>query len=170
MYLNSFYVQKSKLMLYPLLQFEADAIRPKQTFLAYKDEFSLEDPSIICAYERENNEKYYEFRNKIVFNNQYFVKHIRGLEFDYAVFSLLEFGRDYSHFLAGLYSRFSNEAKEIILKSYSTTKIGPILVDTHLNPENYHDLYSRELKVELESVSEAHETLDPPDFEKETIK
>jgi len=162
-------VQKSKLMLYPLLKFGHDAIRPKQTYIAYKDEFSSKHPSIICAYERQNEENYYEFRNKIVFNNEYFVKHIRGLEFDYAVFDLKEYGVDYLHFLEGSYSKFSPETKQIILDSYSKTTIGPILVDTHLNPEKYHELFAKELKSDVQTLSEVHETLSPPDFEKETL-
>jgi hypothetical protein len=170
MFLNSFYVQKSKLMLYPLLQFATDALRPKQTFIAYRDEFSMKHPSIICAYERENTEKYYEFRNKVVFNNQYFVKHIRGLQFDYSVFDLKEFGKDYLHFLEGQYSKFSENTKEIILEAYSKTTIGPILVDTHLNPEKYHELFAKELNTDIESLTIAHETLSPPDFDKEIIK
>ena len=157
-------------MLYPLLQFATDAVRPKQTYLVYKNDFTLDNPCIICAYERQNDEAYYEFRNKVVFNNEYFLMHIIGLDYDYSVFTLQEFGKDYQHFLEGKYSKFSERTKEIILEAYSKTTIGPILVDTHLNPEKYHELFAKELNTDIESLTIVHETLNPPDFEKETIK
>lgn len=168
MYLNSFYVQKSKLMLYPLLEFANDAIfRPAQTYLAYRDLVPLEEASIICAFKRVNDEAYYSYRNDVLMKSPYFVKHILTVEYDYLVFSLMAFTDDYNHFLKGEYSKFSNETKGIILESYSRTKIGPILVDTHLNPEKYHELYANELGSDLEVLREAHETLSPPDFDKE---
>ena len=173
MYLNSFYVQKSKLMLYPLLKFKHDhLIRPKQTYLVseiFKNEYLLKEPNIICAYER-GDENYYEYRNKIIFNNEYFVKHIPDLKFDYIVFDLSEYSKDYTNFIKGKYSKFSIKAKEIILNSYGKTKIGAVLVDTHINPEKYHQLYADELKVDVGYLTKTHETLSPPDFEKETLK
>ena len=169
MYLNSFYVQKSKLMLYPLLEFAYEDIRPKQTYIAYKDECLLEEPSIVCAYERKNDELYYNFRNNIAFRNQYFVKYIIGLEYDYLIFSLINYELDYNNFLKGEYSKFEDETKQIILDSYSKTKIGPILVDTHLNPKNYHSFYAMEFNASIDALELAHETLSPPDIEKESI-
>jgi len=169
MFLNSFYVQKSKLMLYPLLQFATNDPRPEQTFLAYKNEFSKNQPGIVCAYRRDNTEKYYEFRNKVIFKHKNFVKHIRSFDFDYIVFDLSEFGEDYLHFLEGKYSKFSEATKHIILKAYGHTAIGPILVDAHLNPEKYHEIFTKELMTKLETVAHAHETMDKPDMVKEVI-
>jgi hypothetical protein len=170
MFINSFYVQKSKLLLYPLLQLPVDIVKPKNTYLAYKDKYSPKDHKLICAYTRENNESYYKFRIKILFKNPLFKEHIRGLVYDYLVFSMEDYDKDYDTFLKGAYSKLSMNAKSIILKSYSSTTIGPVLLDTHLNPENGHALYAKELMIDIEDLKLVHETLDPPDITKETCK
>jgi hypothetical protein len=168
MFLNSFYIQKSKLMLYPLLQFDKKSIRPKQTYLVYKNDVTLDNPAIVCKYERVDK-GYYEFRNKEVFLNKNFLLHLKGIDYDYVVFTLKDYAKDYQHFLDGEYSKFSPKTKEIILEGYNNTTIGPILIDTHLNPEKYHEIFADDLMSDVETIAEVYETLSPPDFEKETV-
>tara|TARA_R110001592_G_scaffold148167_3_gene372884 strand:- start:9431 stop:9943 length:513 start_codon:yes stop_codon:yes gene_type:complete len=167
MFLNSFYVQKSKLLLYPLLQLPIDVIKPKTTYLAYKDKYGPKDYKLICAYKRENNEEYYKVRNEILFKNNFFIEHILGLEYDYLVFTIKKYSIDYDFFLKGEYSKLKPNTKRIILESYSSTKLGPALLDTHLNPENGHALYAKELMIDIEDLRLVYETLDPPDMSKE---
>lgn len=168
MFLNSFYVQKSKLMLYPLLEFDKKSIRPKQTYLVYKNDVTLYNPAIICQYERIEKD-YYEFRDKKILKNKHFIMHIKDAEYDYFVFTLIDYKEDYLNFLEGKYSKFLKKTKEIILESYSNTTIGPILVDTHLNPEKYHEIFAEDLMSDVKTISEVYETLSLPDIDKETI-
>lgn len=168
MFLNSFYVQKSKLMLFPLLQLPKDSVKAKTTYLAYKDKVSVDDASIVCAYER-NHEDYYDFRNNVLFKHPMFVVMHRGFDYDFIVFDLKDFKKDYDVFLTGGYSKISMESKRMIKDHYNGTRLGPLLLDTHLNPSDYHEVYANEFGVDVDYVRKAHETLDSPDLEKESV-
>jgi len=168
MFLNSFYIQKSKLLLFPLLELPKDSVKAKTTFLAYKGKVEITDPSIICVYERTHPD-YYDFRNNILFKHPMFDIMIRGFDYDYIVFNLKEFKKDYSRFLTGKYSKISMESKRIIKDHYDGTRLGPLMLDTHLNPSDYHEVYANEFGVDVDYVRKAHETLDAPDLEKETL-
>jgi hypothetical protein len=169
MYLNSFYIQKSKLLLFPLLKISKEEFKPENTYLAYKDIVKLKTPSLICAYKRIHDDNYYTFRNKTLFKHANFIMHFKDIDNDYMVFNLKEFSVDYKVFIDGKYSKFRKKTKTIIKESYNSTSIGPILIDTHLNPENYHKLYADYFLVDINALKHAHETLDPPNLKKEVI-
>lgn len=169
MFLNSFYVQKSKLILYPLLQFDKSDKRPKQTYVSYKDVVLKEDPILICSYEKNSIPGYEDFKENVILKNEYYMNQINTEEYDYITFDMSSYKEDYLHFLKGKYSKFSKDTKQVILDSYTNTTIGPLLVELHLKPGLYHDVFVDYFNEPIETMIEVHETLSPPDLEKEHV-
>jgi len=170
MFLNTFYVQKSKLLLYPLLKLPFGNIRPHTTYIGHIGKIKFNDLKLICAYKRDTGEDYFEYRNNVLLKHPYFVDQFKDFWYDYIVFDISEFFNTHNYFLKGQYSKFPDVVKNIILEYYSNTKLGPIFIDTHLNPENYHEFYADHFKADLQSMVDVHETLSPPDLEKETLQ
>lgn len=168
MYLNTFYIQKSKLLLYPLLGIAFDQIKPENTFVITDAAPEVKRP-LICAYKRVPDENYYSFRNSVLYKHRLFKQMFRDLEYDYLIFDMDEFATEYESFMKGKYSHFRGDRKETILQYYSNTRLGPVLIDTHLNPEHYHEFYADAFSTTLESIVDVHETLSPPDIKKETL-
>lgn len=167
MYLNSFYIQKSKLMLYPWLELPKTELQPHKTYIAYKHQIKFDDHKLICMYKRLNDEKYYKYRNDALKNHPLFIEHIRSTIYDFIIFDLSKYKEDWNYFMKGKYSKFSKETKALIMKAYDNTEIGPLLLDTHLNPAYYHELYAQELGADIDILKKTYETLSPPDLEKE---
>ena len=166
MFLNTFYIQKSRLILLPILGIKLSEINPLKTYIAYKDVISNKDYKLICEYKRDNKD-YYQYRNENLFKHPKFEKLYRGLFSDFLVFNLEDYKKDYDYFISGKYSKLSKELKKKIKEFYSNSKIGPLLLDTHLNPEDYHEIYAKEFKVDVKYIKNTHETLTPPDLKKE---
>jgi len=154
-------------MLYPLLGFGTTEPRPKQTYLAYYDEVEIEEEKLVCAYEREYSDHYVLYRDNVIKTHPKFLRMIQDDNFDYFIFDLSEFSEDFQYFLKGEYSKFSRRVKDLIISHYGQTKVGPIMIDMHLNPENYHEFFAQEFGSDIESWKQAHETLQAPDIDKE---
>jgi hypothetical protein len=169
MFLNTFYIQKSRIMLLPLLGLDPKDLKPATTYIAYKNIISLQDYKLICGYKRDDDQ-YYDYRNNVLFKHPNYETLYRGLYTDYLVFDLSEYKKDFDVFLTGKYSKLSKRAKTAIKEYYNKTRVAPILLDTHLNPEEYHEVYANEFKVDVETVKEAYETLSPPDLIKEHLE
>jgi hypothetical protein len=176
MFLNTVYIQKSKLLLYPLLNIPKDMLQPVTSYgFSLKKKINPEDCKLICKYKREHDEKYFEKRSEL-FNHEYFEDIFRDSEYDYLIFDLNHYKKDITLFYKGLYSELSLGIKREIYEYYSSTKVGPMFIDMHLNPERYHEMFACHFADEeksqdklLESIREAHETLDPPNIQKENL-
>ena len=170
MLLISHYIQKSHLLLYPLLGIAIDTqFKPTNTYL----EYGGEDDSckLICVYNPDSLDKnYYVFRNEILLHNSYFSEMSILIGRNIVKFDLKsDFEKDYKHFLKGKYSKFSESTKQIISEYYSGNEISKIMIDSHLNPKEYHEAYADFLAVSIELIKHNFETLTPPDLEKETL-
>jgi len=170
MLLISHYLQKSHLLLYPLLGMAMNTkFKPTNTYLEYGGEDN--SCKLICLYEPGLLDPgYYSFRNEVLLNNQYFseLKILIGrniIKFDLKP----DFEKDYHHFLNGKYSKFSEKTKQIIAEYYSGNEISKVMIDSHLNPEEYHEAYADFLATSVELIKHNFETLTPPDLEKEAL-
>ena len=176
MFLNTVYIQKSKLLLYPLLDIPKDYLQPVTSYGFSKNKgIYPEDCKLICKYRREHDEKYFEQRSHL-FSHEYFEDIFRDHEFDYLIFDLSRYKKDIELFYKGKYSELTVTTKNQIYAYYASTKVGPMFIDMHLNPENYHEMFACHFETDpkkqdalLESIREAHETLDSPDMEKENL-
>jgi hypothetical protein len=176
MFLNTVYIQKSKLLLYPLLDIPKDYLQPVTSYsFSKKKGIAPEDYLLICKYKRDYSEEYFE-RRKELFAHEYFEDIFRGSEHDYLIFNLTRYKKDIALFYKGKYSELSMTTKNAIYAYYNSTKVGPMFIDMHLNPERYHEMFACHFEEDekgqdklLESIREAHETLNPPDMEKENL-
>jgi hypothetical protein len=170
MLLISHYLQKSHLLLYPLLGMPINTkFKPTNTYLEYGGEDN--SCKLICLYEPEKLDKdYYLFRNEVLLHNPYFSEMSILIGRNIFKFDLKpDFEKDYKHFLNGKYSKFSESTKQIIAKYYSDNEISKIVIDSHLNPEEYHEAYAEFLEASVELIQNNFETLTPPDLIKETL-
>jgi hypothetical protein len=157
-------------MLYPLLEISKDDLHPVATYgYCSKKEITQQSDMLLCKYKREHDEGYFKKRNQL-FTHDLYEYMIQDGEFDILVFNLKKKKVDLEKFYAGQYSKFSVATKNTIYKYYSTTKLGAVFIDMHLNPTNYHELFADHFNADLEFVESAHETLSPPDKEKENLK
>ena len=171
MLLISHYLQKSHLLLYPLLgmAMRDTKFKPTNTNLEYGGEDN--SCKLICLYEPELlDEDYYTFRNKVLLNNPYFCELKILIGRNIVKFDLKkDFEKDYNHFINGKYSKFSETTKQIIGNYYSGNEISKVMIDSHLNPEEYHQAYADFLATSVELIKHNFETLTPPDLEKEVL-
>lgn len=169
MYLHQFYIQKSKLILFPLLDLKHDMYMPHETYLSYEPRIKLDDDCLVCTYKRVHNEDYYNFRNTLLLKHPNFVKHVTTIDYDVIIFSLKHIKQDLESFKQGKYSELSKDSKNKILKYYSKSNLGFVLIDSHVNPEDYHDFYAKEYGIDLQIIQSTHETLDGPDMDREKL-
>jgi hypothetical protein len=155
-------------MLFPILGIKHKTFKPDNTYLAYKDVIKIEDNHLICSYKREHSEEYYAYRNDVLTNHPMFVKIIPTLTYDLIVYNLSDYNKDYRLFIEGKYSKFSKPVKDLIMQHYESA-LGMALLDSHINPEEFHELYAKEYGVDIEVIREAHETLTPPNLKNETL-
>lgn len=167
---NQFYIQKSRLMLFPILQLEHNLIKPDNTYLAYKDKVKIEDSCLVCVYKRNyHDDAYFEYRENVLLKHDLFKELITTIDYDVIIFNLIEYKKDIEKFVNGKYSTLSPKVKHLIKECYKETILGSLMMETHLNPEDYHEYYAKEYGVNLEFVKETYETLSPPDLIKEKL-
>lgn len=172
MHLINNYFQKSRLLLYPLLDLGFDApFKPVETYISYKNEVDVNRRVLICIYKPEYSKEYYDYRNNVLLTHEYFQKMVTSTDKNIIFFQLpLEHAKDFMNFLEGSYSQFSAIAKNKITDHYSHNEIAAVNIKSHIDPEEFHQYYADYLQVSLDLIVNNYETLTPPDLEKEHFK
>jgi len=170
MLLAKTYLQKSNVILYPLLQIPITArYKPEVTYISSK-KYSTDDCVLICIYKSEATPEFYDFRNKELCAHPLYLEHQVKIGENIIVFNLKnDYQKDFALFLDGKYSKISSKTKKEITKYYSSNELGSVLLDTHLHPEAYHEYYANCFNVSVELIKNNFETLSPPDLEKEKL-
>ena len=166
---TSIYIQKSQLMLYPLLGLAFNTeFKPICTYTSYKG-INHSDCKLICVYKTEHDEAFYKFRNEVLKKNPYYESLILTLNTNIVIFNLSEFRNDWNNFLLGKYSKFSVEAKLLIKQFYSHSDLASTVIESHIEPEEFHEIYAELYEVSKEVIVDNFETLTPPDLKKEEL-
>lgn len=164
------YFQKSKVFLYPLLQFKKGlSYVPKQTYIAMDHMYSFDDYRFLCEYHVKMSEKFKKFFNTHIKNHPKFDHHIDlGDDKHVFVFDFVSFKSDYKRFLVGKYSHFTLESKLIILDFFSEGKSSEY-IEVFLSPDGYHADYADALNVDIDIIEKVSELCSIPDLDKETL-
>ena len=80
-----------------------------------------------------------------------------------------KFEEDFNLFLKGKYSKFSESSKKLIKQFYAHNINAAIAIDSHIYPEEFHELYANLYEVSEEVIRNNFETLTPPDMLKEKL-
>jgi hypothetical protein len=171
MLLANTYLQKSHVILYPLLELTHTAeFKPVETYVSSPIN-DTSDCVLVCIYKTENTQSFYDFRNNVLNQHPLFISGVVTLDKNIIRFNLKDqFKEDFLVFLQGKYSKLSEKAKGLIKKHYQETEMGKLVIDTHLDPEAYHKHYADYFNVPIELIQNNFETLTPPDLELEQLK
>ena len=166
------YFQKSKVFLYPLLGIsKGSRYVPKETYMSWKDVYSIEDMKVFCLYNEKATESYLRFeRTKLLRNPDFhdFHKLTTG-EFLY-VFDFSNYPQTWLALTNGLYSKVNEREKKKILDFFGDKSVIGQTVESYLYPEYYHQDYSELLNVGIDLIKDVHEVCDKPNKEKETLE
>lgn len=165
------YFQKSKVFLYPLLQFRKGLLYvPVESFICWNPKYSMSDAKFLCLYVAERNDKFTFFEKDLLFSHPLFEKYYNlDNKHHLYIFNYQKYKNDVEHFKEGHYSKFDVKTKNIILNFFGNAGVIANHINTYLHPDKYHKLYSEELEVSLDIIVENHELCDKPDLIKETF-
>lgn len=152
------YIQKSKTFLWPLLNLK---VQPIETYLKFGN-IDLEDNQILIALFHNQNAQYLQFKDAIESHPMHDFTFVDG-DFDIVTFNMYKIQKDFEHFIAGQYSKLSDNFKMIMS---TVEKSKPVLMC--LNPENNYKEFARVLEIH-EHELKGKELLSPPNFDQETL-
>ena len=165
------YFQKSKVFLYPLLNFKKgmDYV-PIQTYVCWEHTYAVEDHMLLCEYHTKNTDKFIAFCDRYLTSHKLFSKYIElGDNKHMFIFDLKSLKNDFNRFIKGNYSQFSLNSKLIILDFFSTADSMLIYIASFLTPESAHENYAKALGVDIESIEDVYEVCSIPNLDKETF-
>jgi hypothetical protein len=173
---NSKFIQRSKLFIYPLLYIPKNVeLYPKETYVSLvrknKTIIGSEDKKLICLYDEIKKEADRKSEKDHILLNKYFhdvkcyddqpclhVFHLDRLYIDH----------DWNVFLKGQYSDISPLSKKTISDYYKDTDYEPY-INSYLYPDKYYDKYADLLDIPVNILEDNIELLSPPDLNKETL-
>lgn len=164
------YFQKSKILIYPLLDIKRGTqIVPSETYLAWNDTYNPEDRKLICVYETDEA-NYEDFEKRVL------LKHTRLCDFNKVndhqavfVFDFSDLGSDWDHLVNGRYSKISDDIKRKIVNFYDKHSGNHVYVTSYMFPEKFFKRYAEILNVPENLLEEVGELCDKPDLEKEKL-
>jgi hypothetical protein len=164
------YFQKSKIMMYPLLGIERGNVSPEEVYLSINGKIRPEDRKLICVYDPNSDEAYSTFKQERLVNHSLLSDHMTNENgHELFIFDMKGFAKDWDYFLAGRYSKISENVKSQIQNYFEKNSGNYIFMNSFLYPEKWHKRYSELLDVSVSLLIEVVELTDKPDFEKETF-
>lgn len=166
------YFQKSKVFLYPLLKLKKGiSFVPMETYICWDGVYSEIDLKFLCVYHCERTDNFKKFESKYLLSNK-MLENIIELEDDkhLYVFDFSNYKYDYRRFVEGKYSKFSMDAKNLIVNFFGTAGNISEYISSFLDPEPHHEKYADALHVSVESIQDVYEVCSIPELEKETLK
>jgi hypothetical protein len=182
--LQTQYIQKSRLFLYPILAIKRGvSITPIQTYVSWEGVYTLEDYKLIGVYHLRNDPEFNRFEQIKLLKSPYFDNFFQ-LENDTGayVFDFSILYEDYQKFINGKYSKFSQEVKDKILNFFYNGVNHHTVILSYLNPEQYMEDYAELLTVGgkakdekeynklLNLIKMVGEVCSLPDLNSETLK
>jgi len=165
------YFQKSRVFLYPILGIARGiSTVPEETYIAWPDRIKAEDQKLVCLYTCTTHPDFELFRKNILLKH----KLLDDIVLDHGedeiyIFDLAGMGKDYTRFLNGRYSQFSEELKNTVLDFFVENDRTGELILSYLNPQEHYTEYARLLDVDEKLLEEVGELCTAPDLKKETL-
>lgn len=164
------YIQKSMLFLYPQLRLSPTCrYKPIESYTGLNFDIHPASGALILLYKKYTSKAFINFEIKELLNNEYFMDRFENDKYYVYVFNLSHLKSSYNYFLAGKYSKFSEEAKLPILDYYSNGDSMTEYIESYLYPELYYDEYSKILDISEGDLEQVTELCDKPDLKKETL-
>ena len=164
------YFQKSKAFLYPLLNIEPDnKYDPLITYISWNEHIKKEDCKLICVYKTTRTKSFKKFESENLTSNFYYESHVNMLTKQIYVFDLTSFKTDVYKVYAGKYSELSVLAKHYIVKFYHKNAKKLNIMESFLEPEDYHEDYAEYLALDVKHIQKRHELCTPLNFKRENL-
>lgn len=168
--INREYTQKSFLFLYPQLRIpNTSRYKPVQTYTGLNNDIHPAGGALIVLYKKYNSKSFVKFEVRHLLGHEYFMDRFESNDYYVYVFNLSHLVTSYDHFLAGKYSRFSEEVKVPILDYFSEGNPWTEYIESYLYPELYYDEYSKILNINEQDLEDVIELCSKPDLQKETL-
>jgi len=169
--MHSKYFQKSKVFLYPLLGIRRGVdYTPVETYLSWKDYYSITDRKFICLYKQRKTDAWTKFETLYLLQNSKFEDYFQVSPTKHVyVFDMSGIGHDFNHIVRGRYSKISEPTKTNITDFFGDKGTIAMYVDSFLQPEFYHDDVAEELDVDPELLYKVYELCDKPNLKKEEL-
>lgn len=170
--LNTEYIQKSRLFLYPLLDIKRGvSVTPIQTYMSWKDKYCFTDSKLICKYYLRDDTDFKLFEKVKLLGNPLFHEFIPiDDEVGAYVFDMSGIEPDFWRITTGKYSELSKKSKAKILSFFRSHTKHFVYIQSYLEPEKFHTMYAEVLNCNLSSLKAAHELCSIPNLEKETLE
>lgn len=165
------YFQKSKILLYPLLEIKkGTSVVPVDTYLCIPEYISSEDMKYICIYEKRDDAEYKNFEKFVL------IKHSRLVDYksldenkEMFVFDFSDMKEDWMLFIQGKYSKMTDKTKRKIKDYFDKNGGNYVYIESFLYPEKYYNIYAELLNVSPDMLKEVGELCAPPDMTKECL-
>jgi hypothetical protein len=169
---NTEYIQKSRLFLYPLLDIKRGvSVTPIQTYMSWEDKYCFTDSKLICKYYIREDTDFLLFEKVKLLGNPLFHEFIPvDDEVGIYVFDLSKLEADFWRITTGKYSEISKKSKTKILSFFRSHTKHFVYIQSYLEPEKFHGMYKEILNCKMSALKAAHELCSKPDLEKETLK
>lgn len=169
--LQTEYIQKSRIFLYPLLEIKkgSDAV-PLESYISWKGKYTPEDFKFLCTYYLRDDDAFKRFEKIKLLGSKLFDSfYITGEDTGVYVFDFSQHESDWDHFLNGRYSKLSSSTKTLILKFFMANKSNYHYINSYLNPDQYFEVYAELLGVEEGLLKSVGELCSIPDLTQETL-
>lgn len=164
--LNTKYIQKSILFLWPLLKIPSRSVkRPIQVYSLWKPHYDIDSCKFIMLYSPEDVPQ-------VTLESHHLLEDIIETQdgnFAY-VFDLSQYSDLYDLYVKGKYSKFSKKHKSLILECYERNKRNYEIIKSYLYPEDYIKDYADFYMVEPSILEDIGELCSPPDLEQENCE
>lgn len=166
------YTQKSRIFLYPILGIPKGArYIPIESYLSFKDGYSINDYRLICLYNKSQDENFQIFSKNIIKKCNLFEKTIKHSETEELyIFNFNQYRCDWNNIINGKYSKLTSNYKWKILNFHRNNQENFELVKKILFPNQHFQEFAEYLGVDTKLIKDVGELLDKPNFEKEALK
>ena len=170
------YVQKSRIFLYPALDFKrGHSVTPIQTYAGWHGKYGLDQYKLSCTYHIRSDEEFRQFeKQKLLAHPMFFDFKMTDDDKGVYVFDFAKHKEDWDLFLAGKYSKLSPDLKRKIRAFFGASNLG--YIDSFLYPERFFNLYAELLTLKREDqpamrklLKEVGELCSVPNLELETL-
>jgi len=170
--LNTDYVQKSRLFLYPLLEIKRGvSTTPIEVFMSWGDKYCFTDSKLICRYHNRDDEDFRIFDQvKLSGNKLFHSKHELEDGTLAFVFDLSGFADDFWKVTKGEYSQLSVPAKTKIKKFFNSHTEHYVYIQSYLDPKKYYAMFAELLRCDIKSLQHAKELCSKPDLVQEKLE
>lgn len=165
------YFQKSRIFMYPLLNIKrGSSVTPIETYMSWKNQFSIYDKKLICVYYLRDDIEFRLFEKEKLLNNELFYD-FKELSDDKGVyiFDFQQHTSDWDFLLLGKYSKLSKEYKNKIENFYGNKDPNYAYIESFLYPEKYFKMYSEIIGVNETLLKGVGELCSILDIDKETL-